>query len=61
MRILYFGWPVLVVGLAFFLYQQSGGSTNSAGQRLYTTHCANCHMDNGQGLRQLIPPLAGAV
>jgi mono/diheme cytochrome c family protein len=30
------------------------------GQRLYTQHCANCHMDDGSGLRNLIPPLAKA-
>ncbi len=31
-----------------------------SGARLYKTHCANCHMDNGEGLGALIPPLAGA-
>ncbi len=30
------------------------------GERLYKTHCANCHMDQGGGLGALIPPLAGA-
>ncbi len=30
------------------------------GQSLYQTHCASCHMDDGQGLRGAIPPLAGA-
>ncbi len=30
------------------------------GKRLYSTHCANCHMENGEGLGQLIPPLKGA-
>lgn len=30
------------------------------GQRLYTQNCANCHMDDGSGLRNLIPPLAEA-
>lgn len=32
----------------------------SEGKRLYTQHCANCHMDDGSGLQGLIPPLAGA-
>ena len=27
------------------------------GQRLYDRHCVNCHQANGEGLRQLIPPL----
>ncbi|MDX1910998.1 MAG: cytochrome c [Saprospiraceae bacterium] len=30
------------------------------GERLYKTHCANCHLDKGEGLGALIPPLAGA-
>ncbi len=34
--------------------------TISEGERLYQTHCANCHMEAGQGLAQLIPPLANA-
>ena len=27
------------------------------GQRLYNSHCANCHQKNGKGLRALIPSL----
>lgn len=30
------------------------------GAALYRVHCANCHLDNGQGLGALIPPLAGS-
>ncbi len=30
------------------------------GEILYQNFCANCHMDDGQGLRGVIPPLAGA-
>jgi len=30
------------------------------GERLYKVHCANCHMDGGEGLGALIPPLAGS-
>jgi cytochrome c551 len=30
------------------------------GQRLYETHCANCHGKNGQGLTELYPPLLNA-
>jgi len=29
------------------------------GAKLYTTHCASCHGDQGQGLERLIPPVAG--
>lgn len=27
------------------------------GERLYTMHCANCHMEDGKGLMSLYPPL----
>ena len=30
------------------------------GNRLYKVHCENCHMQDGKGLRGLIPPLAGS-
>lgn len=30
------------------------------GERLYETHCANCHMADGSGLGELIPPLYGS-
>ena len=30
------------------------------GERLYKVHCANCHMDAGEGLGALIPPLVAA-
>lgn len=30
------------------------------GERLYEAACMNCHGTNGKGLKQLIPPLAGA-
>ncbi len=58
--VLGFVWPVLILLLliAFrFWYQQQ---TNPIGERLYTLHCANCHMEQGQGLAKLIPPLANA-
>ena len=30
------------------------------GQRLYLTHCSNCHQQDGKGLRKLYPPLAAS-
>jgi mono/diheme cytochrome c family protein len=35
-------------------------NTFTDGKTLYTSMCANCHMDNGEGLGALIPPLAKA-
>ena len=34
------------------------GNTYKQGAILYTNFCANCHMETGEGLRGLIPPLA---
>jgi cytochrome c551 len=28
------------------------------GRRLYTSHCTNCHQEDGKGLGKLFPPLA---
>ncbi|WP_234988681.1 c-type cytochrome [Hymenobacter daecheongensis] len=28
------------------------------GEKIYATHCANCHGAQGEGLKRLIPPLA---
>ena len=30
------------------------------GKRLYELNCQNCHLEEGEGLRGLIPPLAGS-
>jgi len=30
------------------------------GERLYGQHCASCHGEQGEGIGQLIPPLAGS-
>lgn len=30
------------------------------GEALYATYCANCHQEDGTGLRRLIPPLANS-
>ena len=36
------------------------GPDYEQGKRLYQYYCANCHMENGQGLRKLIPPIAAS-
>ncbi len=58
--ILGFVWPVIILLLLTlfrYWYQQQ---SNPIGKRLYNQNCANCHMQAGQGLAQLIPPLAQA-
>lgn len=50
----------LVLICLVMLPQACGKTEHLQGHNLYDQHCANCHMENGEGLRQLIPPLAGA-
>lgn len=47
-----------IVGLVivFILLYTTRGSDQGA--ELYATHCQSCHMENGEGLRGVIPPLA---
>ncbi len=37
-----------------------GAPSYKQGENLYRTYCANCHMEDGSGLAQLIPPLASS-
>lgn len=62
-KILYFAWPVLLIAALFAgkaLLDESEKGPYAAGKRVYDTHCANCHMEEGQGLRGLYPPVAHA-
>jgi len=51
-------WIALIglIPLAFLFFSKNEDRTAI----IYQTNCANCHMDNGEGLKNLIPPLAGA-
>ena len=49
-----------LLSISFFLLSNCQPNPYREGERLYKTNCANCHMDNGEGLSALIPPLAGA-
>lgn len=51
---------LLIVALLGFVIFACGKTDNQQGHALYDQHCANCHMEEGEGLRSLIPPLAGA-
>lgn len=50
----------LIVLLVFVIFRMIGQGNRSPGKALYSEYCANCHMENGQGLGRVIPPLAGA-
>ena len=44
----------LLAGLA------CGKTEHLQGRNLYLEHCANCHFEDGGGLRRLMPPLSGS-
>jgi cytochrome c553 len=50
------GFPLVI----FFFVIGCKPKSYAEGERLYKKNCANCHMDEGEGLAGLIPPLAGA-
>lgn len=53
--------PLPLVFLALCLLPLACGKTdNGQGHSLYDQHCASCHFEEGTGLRQLMPPLAGS-
>ena len=50
----------LIFSLFIIFFSACQPNPHQEGERLYKKYCANCHMDNGEGLGALIPPLAGA-
>lgn len=50
---------ILVLGAGLMLNRFSSASRVKKGQTLYLEKCAQCHGNQGEGLRKLIPPLAG--
>lgn len=54
-------YQYFVIALILFALPFACGKTdNSQGHTLYDQHCASCHFEEGNGLRQLMPPLAGS-
>jgi mono/diheme cytochrome c family protein len=51
---------VVLAALGLSTLTQCFTERQSEGQQLYVQQCANCQMDDGSGLRGLIPPLAGS-
>jgi mono/diheme cytochrome c family protein len=51
---------LLICGAIFLLAFACGKTDNLQGHNLYDQHCASCHFEEGTGLRQLMPPLAGS-
>lgn len=54
-------WLAVVLGLlSLTTLTQCFTDKQNEGQRLYVANCQSCHMEDGSGLRSLIPPLAEA-
>lgn len=60
--------PTFFLGLVLAIFLNSCNEESikyqryySDGQKLYQTHCSNCHMDDGEGLGALIPPLTDTI
>ncbi|MEM7375288.1 MAG: cytochrome c [Bacteroidota bacterium] len=59
-KVLLYLWPILLIAGLLLLRFLTGQET-SAGAKIYARHCANCHMEEGEGLGKLIPPLANSL
>lgn len=53
-------WKVASILLGLTFLWNCSGDNKTQGQRLYEYHCSNCHMNNGEGLGALYPPLANS-
>lgn len=51
---------VAISGIAIGILALINAGDSDPGQALYERHCQSCHLEKGQGLGQLIPPLAGS-
>jgi mono/diheme cytochrome c family protein len=51
--------PIIAV-LVFANCSGGDDTVYKQGKTLYTRLCANCHQENGEGLRGLVPPLANS-
>ncbi|RDV15002.1 cytochrome c [Pontibacter diazotrophicus] len=54
------GIAVVTGILALTTLTQCFTEKQNEGQRLYEANCQSCHMEDGSGLRNLIPPIASA-
>lgn len=52
--------PTVAVSLALAMLVACEYNTYRSGEKIYKANCANCHLEQGEGLGALIPPLAGS-
>ena len=53
-------FTLVIVVFVFILNIITHGSIQHPGKSSYQTNCAQCHGDNGEGIKVLIPPLKDA-
>ncbi len=53
-------FALLIIALIFVINVITHGRISHPGKTTYQNKCADCHGDNGEGIRELIPPLANA-
>ncbi len=51
-------FPIFSLIIAALLWNSCNESPYKQGKIYYSMYCANCHMENGSGLKGIIPPLA---
>lgn len=59
-RSLFLFFSLLLYFFSLSLTTSCNENPYKQGAILYTNFCANCHMDDGSGLKGVIPPLANA-
>lgn len=50
----------LIGAVALVSLTQCFTQKKNEGERLYVQHCQSCHLEDGKGLRGVIPPITGA-
>lgn len=55
-----FPFSLVIIVVVFILNIITHGSIQHPGKSSYQTNCAQCHGDNGEGIKVLIPPLMNA-
>ena len=50
----------VLLGIATGIVALVTSAKSDPGEVLYVKHCQSCHLEEGQGLGKLIPPLAGS-
>ena len=56
----FFSVLIIPVAASFIFFSQDKNLQESMkrGKEVYMLHCQNCHMENGQGMEGVNPPLA---